>query len=576
MAGSENRRLPGYEVGARPAKKSSTASKNGSKPSSAPSSARGTKPKNSTSKEGMKKQASSRKNTIEENPIAHRTSHAYREAAPVRSAPRRPETYDAYDAYDYPVPPRRSPQGTRKRRKKKKKSAFGFMSFVLLMMILGCAGLGVWRVQEYQQLQVMKAAVSRQTFYEGTTVDGVDVSQMTLEQSLDYWNEQVEPAYRRRAAVLNDGTRVTAEQLGYSSNYADVLSGAWNTGRYGSLVERYQRMTAYSAQPQSFTVTRSMYDEGLVNQYAQGVAAQVDTAPVNASLKSFNVETYAFEFEPDRPGYTLNQAALSRDICAALSAGGGNVEMQIETVQPQFTQENVSSQYGMISYAVTNASSSSSNRLSNIRLALSSINGVWLDPGESFSFNQVVGQRTTARGYKTAAAYASGKVIDEVGGGICQVSTTLFNAAVKADMKITQRSAHSMTVSYVDIGKDAAVDWGNKDLCFTNNSDDRVYICGYVTDDKRVRIGIFGRLLENGVSITVEGKKTGTNKYKTEQQMNFNMASGKTKVVQQGKNGYTATTYKVWWDSNGNEIKREELCKSNYQSTPEIIEYGVM
>lgn len=573
MAAGENRRTSGYNAGTNPAKKSgSTASKNGSKHSSASSAARGTKAKNSASKQSMKKTNVSRKNAVEENPIARRASHVYAQEAP-RPMPRQRMA----DPYDYPAPrPQRSAPPVRRHRKKKKKSAFSFVSFLLLLMILGCAGLGVWRMQEYEKMQEMKAVVSRQTFYEGTTVDGVDVSGMTLEQSLEYWNSQVEPAYRQVSAVLNDGTRVTAEQLGYSSNYADVLSGAWNTGRYGSLEERYHRMEAYSAQPKSYSITRIMYEDMLVNQYAQNVAEQVDTAPVNASLKSFNLETYAFEFEPHQVGYSLNREALSRDIRTALSAGGGNVTMQVETVQPQFTQENVSSQYGMIASAVTNASSSSSNRISNIRLALSTINGVWLDPGESFSFNEVVGQRTTERGYKTAGAYANGKVVDEVGGGICQVSTTLFNAVVKADLKITKRSAHSMTVSYVDIGKDAAVDWGNKDLCFTNTSDDRVYICGYVDDDKRVRVGVFGRLLENGVTITVEGQKTGTNKYKTEKQMNFSMPSGKTKVVQQGKDGYTATTYKVWWDSNGNEIKREQLCKSNYNATPEIIEYGVM
>ena len=151
-----------------------------------------------------------------------------------------------------------------------------------------------------------------------------------------------------------------------------------------------------------------------------------------------------------------------------------------------------------------------------------------------------------------------------------------LKTTITLDKSCTQRSAHSMTVSYLDIGKDAAVDWGNKDLCFTNTSSERVYICGYVTDDKRVRIGVFGRLLDNGMSITLEGQKTGTREFGTEYQMNFTMPSGSTKVLQKGKDGYSATTYKIWWDSEGNEIKREELCKSNYNATPQIIEYGVM
>lgn len=459
-------------------------------------------------------------------------------------------------------------------RGRRRRSGFSGISALLLLLVLALAGVGAWRVREYRALAEMKAVVSRQTFYDGTTVDGVNVSGMTLQQALEHWEREVESAYRQTAAVLNDGTQVTAEQLGYASNYAQVLSGAWNAGRSGSLVERYRHIEAASAHPTAYEVSRTLYDDALVRQYAANVAAQVDAQPQDARLKAFNTETYNFEFEPEQSGRVLNQEALVADIEAALSAGGASVNLQIETIAPAVTQENVASQYGMISYAITNASSSSSNRLSNIRLALSMIDGTCLEPGESFSFNAVVGQRTTDRGFKMATAYSGGKVTEEVGGGICQVSTTLFNAVVKADLKVDERHSHSLTVSYVDLGKDAAVDWGNKDLRFTNTSSDRVYICCYLTEDKRVRVGVFGKLLDDGVTITLEGVKTGTVDYTTEYQMNFELYSGQTRLVQNGKKGYKATTYKIWWDANGNELRRSELCKSTYQATPEIIEYG--
>ena len=159
-------------------------------------------------------------------------------------------------------------------------------------------------------------------------------------------------------------------------------------------------------------------------------------------------------------------------------------------------------------------------------MALQLINGTHLAPGESFSFNDTVGKRTTERGFKVATAYSSGEVTEDVGGGICQVSTTLFNAFVKADMQIDERHNHSLTVAYVDKGKDAAVNWGNQDLRFTNNSSDSVYICCYLTSDKRVRFGIFGKLLPNGESITVEGVTTGKIDFETVYQANPSMASG--------------------------------------------------
>lgn len=543
------------------AKKSPSGAKkspSGAKKTAAKGTARGA----SASKRGMntQNQTKKRKTRIQENPVARRESGIF---------------YVESDRTRRSRPAKgRAPQRGRGRGRRRKARGVSGLTFILMLVIALLVGVGAWRVQEYRALAEMKVAVSRQTFYEGTTVEGVDVSDMTLEQALEYWNTQIEPQYRQAAASLNDGTQVTAEQLGYRSDYAEVLSRAWSAGRTGSLEERYRRMAAAVARPTAYEVSRAAYDEALVRAYAANVAAQVDAQPSDASIKAFNVETYSFEFEPERAGRKLNQDALVRDIEAALEAGGGSVQMDVESIAPAVTQENISAQYGMIAYAVTNASSSSSNRLSNIRLSLELINGTVLEPGERFSFNEVVGQRTRDRGFKVATAYSSGKVTEEVGGGICQVSTTLFNAVVKADLRVDERHNHSLTVSYVDLGKDAAVDWGNKDLKFTNTSDDRVYIVAFLTEDKRVRVGVFGKLLEDGVTITLEGVQTGRIDYDTEYQMSFELFSGQTRVVQNGKRGYTATTYKIWWDAEGNEIRRSELCKSRYQSTTEIIEYG--
>ena len=101
-----------------------------------------------------------------------------------------------------------------------------------------------------------------------------------------------------------------------------------------------------------------------------------------------------------------------------------------------------------------------------------------------------------------------------------------------------------------------------------------MYICCYLTSDKRVRFGIFGKLLPNGESITVEGVTTGKIDFETVYQANPSMASGQTQVVQNGKQGYTAEAYKIRWDANGNQIGRELLCKSTYRATSQIIEYG--
>ena len=518
---------------------------------------------------------------VEENPLARRNSHvAYAPAEVPRRAPARAR-YDAFERYD--APPRRQgqrpPQRTGRdrvppRKKKRRRSPVNGTTFFLLLLIVGMIGIGVWRQRAYADFTAMKAVVAQQAFYAGTTVEGVDVSQMTLQEALDHWNAQIEPQYREIAAVLNDGTRLTAAQMGYFSDYETVLAGAWNAGRQGSLVERYNRIALHMESPSSYEVTRCLYDDAVVRSFATQLAQQVDAEPKDAALLSFDTGNQSFQFEPEQPGRTLNQEKLVASIEGALAAGGGSIVLEIDAVQPAVTLENVSAQYGMISSAVTNASSSSSNRLANIKLAISYINGTCLTPGETFSFNDTVGERTTARGFKTATAYSGGTVTEEVGGGICQVSTTLFNAVVKSDLEITERHNHSIPVSYVDKGKDATVSWGAQDFKFKNNTDAPVYIVALLSEDKKVRIGVFGKVLEDGMYITVESEVTHRDKHQTTYQYNAFLSPGTQSELQSGRDGYSAVAYKLYWTKDGDLIKKETLCKSEYRRRDAIIEYN--
>lgn len=474
-------------------------------------------------------------------------------------------------------PRRRKNARPLKRSKKSRRAKWydsPFLTTALIAMIaLICVNIS-GRISSMKSFREMKSVVCTDTFYGGTIVDDVDVSGMTIDEAVEYWGNSIEPAYSQATIKLDNGIEWIAEDLGYSSDYVNTLYSAWNGGRNGSIEDRYQAVRGLQEEPHSYSVHRTFYNDDVIRRSVESIAKTIDREPKNASLLSFNTDTYSFEYEDEIIGLVLDQEKLVSDIETALTTGGGSVALKIDEIVPEITKENVSANYGMISYAVTNADSSTANRLSNISLALSIINGTAIEPGETFSFNKVVGERTSARGFKKAPAYSSGMVVEELGGGICQVSTTVFNAAIKANLKIKERHPHSMTVSYVDPGKDAAVNWGDKDLKFTNTSDERVYICCYLTNDKRVRVGVFGKLLPDGMSIIVEGKKTKSLDYSTDYQVNFEMASGEKKVVQQGKKGAKATTYKVYLDANGNEINREELFHSTYEPQKEIVAYG--
>ena len=450
----------------------------------------------------------------------------------------------------------------------------GYLTFVLSALIAICLLAVGFQLYSYAEFGKMRDAVATENFFAGTSIDGMDVSQMTMESALAYWEEQIEPGYAGRTVSLSSGQSVTAAELGYSSDYREVISAAWQSQTTGRLKDRYNALRQYSASGAGYHVTRTLYTDEAVNAYTAQLASEINVSVSEPSITGFDQSSMSFTFGAGVQGKTLDQAQLAADLKSALDAGGGSVTLKIDTQDPTVSIEEMQSLYGLRAYAVTNASSSSSNRLTNITLALGAINGTLIQPGEEFSFNQTVGKRTAERGYKVATAYSGGEVTEELGGGICQVSTTLFNAAVKADLEITERHAHSMPVSYVDKGKDATVSWGSQDLKFKNNTSEPVYIVAYLDSDKKVRVGVFGRALADGMYITVESEITYEKKYETVYQYNAFLLPGTQSELQSGRNTYKATAYKLYWSASGELINKEVLCYSTYNGRDAIIEYG--
>ncbi len=221
----------------------------------------------------------------------------------------------------------------------------------------------------------------------------------------------------------------------------------------------------------------------------------------------------------------------------------------------------------------TSFKSSNSNRSTNIRLCASKINGVVLMPGETFSFNSTVGKRTPEAGYKEAPAYLNGKTIMDYGGGICQVSSTLYNAVLYSNLEITERYNHGYQPSYVKSGLDATVSWGGPDFKFTNN---RNYPIKIMTDtsNKILNIYIYGLKTENDYTVKLEARYLSTVYYSTTYQKDSSLAPGETKTIQSGSNGCKTATYKYLYDKAGNLVSSECISRDTYNPHNAIIAVG--
>ena len=221
----------------------------------------------------------------------------------------------------------------------------------------------------------------------------------------------------------------------------------------------------------------------------------------------------------------------------------------------------------------TSFSSSTYSRSTNISLAAQKLNGVVIMPGETFSYNQTVGQRTKAAGFKEAPAYLNGQVVQEVGGGICQVSSTLYNAVLYSNLEIVERYNHGFKPSYVKPGLDATVSWGGPDFKFKNN---RNYPIRIKTDTsgKVLKIYIYGLKTDNDYTVKLDAQYVSNVPYKTIYQKDSSLASGESKVIQNGSNGCKTATYKYLYDSNGTLVSSECISRDTYNPHNQIVAVG--
>lgn len=215
---------------------------------------------------------------------------------------------------------------------------------------------------------------------------------------------------------------------------------------------------------------------------------------------------------------------------------------------------------------------SNKNRTNNIKLSSEKINETILMPGETFSYNKVVGERTIKAGYKEAAIYMNGKVVDGIGGGICQVSSTLYNAVLDANLEIVKRTNHYFTTSYVPVSRDATVSYGTIDFQFKNNRSYPIKIqCTAKNGISEVEIK--GIKEETEYEVVIQNEITEVIPYTTKYVETNVLEKGIENVIQKGSNGYKSQAYKVL-KLNGKVISKTLLSKDSYNSMQRIIEIG--
>ena len=277
-----------------------------------------------------------------------------------------------------------------------------------------------------------------------------------------------------------------------------------------------------------------------------------------------------FTIHPEENGIDFDVEAAK----AMLQEEKPEYEIALKITKPKKTVKDIGTEAfpDLLATFSTNYQASNVSRTTNLKLASNKISGTVILPNEEFSYNKVVGERTISAGYKMAATYSNGQVVDGLGGGICQISSTLYDAVVMANLNVTTRRNHQFVTSYVPAGKDATVVWGAQDFKFVNSRKYPVRIVATV-EGGVATVQIWGIKEEVEYNISIETKKVATIEYTTQYVQDASLPVGQQKVIQAGNNGRKVEAYKVT-KLNGQVVSTTLLSRDTYNAMKRIVHVG--
>lgn len=357
-------------------------------------------------------------------------------------------------------------------------------------------------------------------------------------------------------------------------DYSSQLDLAWNLGHVGSERERERVRSALESQRVDYPVTVT-YDEAKLDAFIDTICSALHIDAIDAVVvPDVNQPVIVSE---SQIGRDVNREQFRQQLITLIETGESDTTIPVDTVMPTVQSDEVSFQ--LIAEFSTDVTFRNSASRSNVRKALNAFNGLEIQPGVTYDFNEIVGPRTMEAGFQQATEYNGDVSTLGWGGGVCQASTTLYNALIQANMTVLNRKNHTMTVSYVDPSLDAAVEWGGKNLVFTNDTQYPVYIYTAVSKEWAT-VRIYGHRPD--YRYVLESVMINENRPST-RQITVQDTEGKyvyytddEPYVETGKPGCSSQGWIVAYDWNTHEeVSRVQVSEDTYSPGATLIYVGV-
>ena len=414
------------------------------------------------------------------------------------------------------------------------------------------------------------------TIMNGIYFDDIDMSGKTYDEAVKLIRDKVRSMSSANITLNSIGgnsVSVTAQELGLAWDDTNLVADALYVGRSGNIVERYKERKDLEHDRKVYPINVE-FDRAAVEAIVNEQGDRYNVEAKNATLSKADGD---FVVTPGTKGEKIDaNASVSRIMSNLDNFTGSDLTIDMVVVEdiPKATAEDLEKIHDVIGRYKTSFKTSNADRSGNVRNGTRLVNGTVLLPGDSFSMYQTVSPFTEENGYYLAGSYLNGMVVESLGGGICQVSSTLYNAVLRAELQVDERHNHSMIVSYVDLSSDAAISGTSKDFKFTNNTEYPIYIEGITTEDKQVVFTIYGvETRPSNREVSYESEKISEtvpegDKIIADPSLPLGSIS-----TQSAHTGYVGKLWKIV-KVDGKETERVEVNKSTYLPTPRTATVG--
>lgn len=448
---------------------------------------------------------------------------------------------------------------------KKIKKKYLVTGVILCGLALGsCMGISA-RAEESQD-----ALIPERVF-----IGEIPVGGMTQEEASQAVEEYFDEIGNEKITFKAGSKEVSAKagELGVFWQNPEVLKEAAYIGKKGNLLSRYMAMKDLEREDKVFPLEYGI-DKAEVVKFIENSEDILNSEVQDAQLKR---EDGAFITIPESEGIYVDVessiAGVESFFASEWDGKSAVVELVADVVEPEHTEEELSKVKDVLGSFRTSYANSNAGRKQNVQNGTSKINGALLYPGDEFSVYEVASPFVRENGYEVGGAYENGKVVESIGGGICQVSTTLYNAVIRAELEVIERYPHSMTVSYVKPSEDAAIAGTYKDFKFKNNLDSPVYIEGY-TSGGYVYFNVYGEeTRDSNRKVEFVSEVLATTTPGVVYQAAPDQPIGYTTVDQSEHVGYKARLRKIV-TVNGEVESNEVFNTSSYRASDKVILVG--